>query len=65
LWNEWQKQKKGGHGKSFLDHDHCLIFLVSTMVLGLKQHYLWGHVGGMPCLSVANMPQMIPKFVLA
>jgi hypothetical protein len=49
----------------FFDHDHYLIFLVSNVVLGLKQHYLWGHVGGMPCLSVANMPQMIPKFVLA
>ncbi len=28
------------------------------------QHHLWGHGGGMPCLSVANMLSMILKFVL-
>jgi hypothetical protein len=40
----------------FLSMTIVLIFVFSGVVLGSKQHYLWGHVRGMPCLSVANMP---------
>jgi len=42
----------------------ALISIVFCERLSKWHNHLWGHVGGMMCLNVVNMPLMIIKFVM-
>jgi hypothetical protein len=61
---KWLQNMASGKGGNLPTMTIAFIYLFHVKCWGW-QHPLWGHVGGMQCLGVANMLQTIIKFVVA